>query len=56
MPARQGYNPHSKANGWSATLYRFRLKNPRPDVVITSLDFVSTGTQAAPFLLAITVE
>lgn len=54
--AWRGDNPHSKAHGWSATLYRFRLENPRPDVAIASLDFISAGTKAAPFLVAITAE
>jgi eukaryotic-like serine/threonine-protein kinase len=54
--AWRGDNPHSRAGGWQTVLYRFRLENPRPDVAITSLDFVSAGTKAAPFLLAITAE
>ena len=37
-------------------LYQFTWTNPRPDVPITSIDFVSTGTNAAPFLVAVTVE
>ena len=33
-----------------------RWKNPRPDVKITSIDFVAEGTEASPFLLALTGE
>ncbi len=33
-----------------------RWVNPRPDVKVTSIDFVSKGTEASPFLLAITLE
>jgi hypothetical protein len=54
--AWRGDNPHSRAGGWQTVLYHFRLENPRPDVAITSVDFVSAGTKAAPFLLAITAE
>jgi len=31
-------------------------ENPRPDVEITTLDFISAGTQATPFVVAITLE
>jgi hypothetical protein len=31
-------------------------ENPRPDVEITSIDFVSAGTKATPFVVAITLE
>ena len=30
--------------------------NPPPDAEIATLDFVSTETEAAPFVVAITVE
>jgi hypothetical protein len=41
--------------------YQFRLfkttwENPMPDNEITSIDFVTKMTAAAPFLIAITVE
>jgi eukaryotic-like serine/threonine-protein kinase len=43
---------------WSRSLswYKVTWENPRPDVVITQIDFVSAMTGAAPYLLAITVE
>jgi len=37
-------------------LYRTTWVNPRPDVAIRSLDFISTMTTSAPFLIAVTVE
>lgn len=45
-------------NAWkaSARLLRWTWENPRPEVEIAGLDFVSTMTHAAPFLVAITVE
>jgi tetratricopeptide (TPR) repeat protein len=40
----------------SSRLFRNTWNNPRPDVQIESLDFVSSVTQAGPFLIAITAE
>jgi len=37
-------------------IYLMKWNNPRPDQVIQSLDYESTMTDAAPFLLGITVE
>jgi hypothetical protein len=37
-------------------LYITTWQNPRPDVVIGSLDYISAMTEAAPFLIAITAE
>lgn len=42
--------------GESLILYKSTFDNPRPDVPITSLDYVSTMTLTAPFLVALTVE
>jgi hypothetical protein len=49
---------------WSGTntfqqplrIFKTTWVNPRPETEIKSLDFVSTGTQCAPFLIAVTVE
>jgi hypothetical protein len=30
--------------------------NPRPEVEISSIDFISYMTESAPFLIAVTVE
>ena len=37
-------------------IYKMTWENPRPEVQIESLDFISAMEDAAPFLLAITVE
>lgn len=37
-------------------LYKSSFQNPQPDIVVTSLDYVSTGTGIAPFLLGLTVD
>lgn len=37
-------------------LYHTTWENPRPSVVLESLDFFSTMTEAAPFLIAVTAE
>ncbi len=37
-------------------VYLMTWENPRPEQVIQSLDYESTMTDAAPFLLGITVE
>jgi hypothetical protein len=44
--------------GGSAGLRLFHraYENPRPDAEVVTLDFVSANRQAAPFVLAITVE
>jgi hypothetical protein len=40
----------------SVRLYKSRFENPRPDAEIVTLDFISTRTEAAPFLLGLTIE
>jgi hypothetical protein len=42
--------------GVTLQLCRLTWDNPRPDVAIETIDFVSKMTQAAPFLLAVTAE
>jgi RNA polymerase sigma factor (sigma-70 family) len=53
-----GSNPYIKANrpDESLVLYKSTFDNPRPDVTLASLDYVSTMTEAAPFLVGLTVE
>jgi hypothetical protein len=48
---------------WSSKKYSifFRLyasdwANPKPDIKVTSVDFIASGTDCAPFLLAVTAE
>jgi len=40
----------------SVRLYKTRFTNPRPDLEILTIDYVSTRTEAAPFLLGLTIE
>ena len=40
----------------SLRLFKSRWENPWPEVEIESIDYFSTMTQSAPFLIAITVE
>lgn len=42
--------------GISLQLYVLSWDNPRPDVCIEAIDFVSHNTRAAPFLIAITAQ
>jgi hypothetical protein len=37
-------------------LYESTWVNPKPEVAVTAIDFISLGTKCAPFLLAITAE
>ena len=53
-----GSNPwvkHSRAD-YSLRLYKSTFANPQPDLEISTIDYTSTMTQAAPFLVALTVE
>lgn len=40
----------------SVRIYRTRFENPRPDAEILTVDYISTRTDAAPFLLGLTIE
>jgi hypothetical protein len=53
-----GYNPRIRRLQplLSLVLYRTIFKNPRPDVELASLDYVSTETITAPFMVGLTVE
>jgi hypothetical protein len=53
-----GSNPYLRENrpDWGLHLFRTTLVNPRPNVEVTSVDYVSTMTPAAPFLAGLTVE
>ena len=54
--AWMGQNPTTRKFGIALRLYRVTWKNPRPEAMIESVSFLSTETDAAPFLLAITAE
>ncbi len=45
-----------KKPGWGVNLYLCTWTNPQPSAVIRRVDFASTMSMAAPFLVAITVE
>jgi hypothetical protein len=53
-----GSNPWIKkrAPEFSLRLYRSTFANPRPDLAITSMDYLSTLSDAAPFLVGLTIE
>jgi hypothetical protein len=51
-----GSNPAARANGASLKLYKTSWENPRPEVEIVRVDYVSRMTTAAPFLIAVTAE
>lgn len=47
---------HSYAGAPELRLYQTRWENPLPDQEIASIDFISTMTDSAPFLIALTAE
>jgi hypothetical protein len=51
-----GSNPAAKAAGCSLWLFCLSWNNPRPDREVVSIDCVSTLTDAAPFVVAMTLE
>lgn len=51
-----GSSPATEAAGSSIRLFKRAYDNPKPDLAIQSLDFVSTRSESAPFLVALTVE
>jgi hypothetical protein len=53
-----GSNPwiHQWRPMFSLCLYRTTFSNPQPSKVISSLDYISSVTMAAPFLVGLTVE
>jgi hypothetical protein len=54
--AWDGNNSGSKRTGSERRLFLSAWQNPAPDIEIRSIDFVSTMTEAAPFLIAITTD
>ena len=53
-----GSDPYLENNdpGEALHVYRTTLDNPRPDVSVTSMDYVSTMVHPAPFMAGLTVE
>ncbi|MBI4327347.1 MAG: hypothetical protein HY674_19100, partial [Chloroflexi bacterium] len=56
MEAWAGTNRVNKAAGTSIHVYKRTWPNPRADVAIESIDFVSKMARPAPFLIAVTVD
>jgi hypothetical protein len=52
----QGQDPSTRRNGFKTRLLKYSWENPFPDTEISSIDFVSSMTEAGPFLVAITVR
>jgi hypothetical protein len=52
----KGSNDAVKAAGHSLWLFSLTWNNPHPDKKVASIDYVSTLTEAAPFLIALTVD
>lgn len=53
-PAREAWRAPSE--DVTIRLFHRAYDNPRPDAEIAALDFISTETEAAPFVVAITLE
>lgn len=51
-----GLNDITEKRGLQISLFNFKWKNPHIDKTIKSIDFLSTITNAAPFLIAITLD
>jgi len=51
-----GENETATSKGCGIRVFKTSFLNPKPDVRIDTVDFVSTLTPCAPFLLALTVE
>jgi hypothetical protein len=51
-----GENEAAQASGCRVQLCRYTANNPWPDKEIATIDFCSTQTNAAPFLIGLTVE
>jgi hypothetical protein len=54
--AWKGSNESAKSNGCSIWLFSQSWNNPHPEKTVASIDFVSTLTEAAPFVVAMTLE
>jgi hypothetical protein len=50
-----GLNDITEKRGLHISLFNFKWENPHPDKTIKSIDFLSTMTNAAPYLVAITL-
>lgn len=51
-----GKNPAAQLNRARLRIYKSSFQNPLPDVTVQSIDYVSTLTLSAPFMLAMSIE
>jgi hypothetical protein len=51
-----GQNPEAAKDGYRIRVFKSSFNNPKPDVRIKTIDYVSALTPSGPFLLALTVE
>jgi hypothetical protein len=49
-------NEASKKSGSKIQLYKYTVNNPFPNTEIETIDFISTMTESAPFLIAISMD
>jgi hypothetical protein len=54
--AWKGSNPDAKERSASLWLFHMTWENPKPDKKVASIDYVSTLTRAAPYVIAMTIE
>jgi|GEM_PF-2541536 len=54
--AWSGSNAATDAAGTSLRLFKRTYDNPKPDLLLETVDFVSTQAESAPFLVALTTE
>jgi hypothetical protein len=54
--AWKGGNPAAKELKASLWLFHMTWENPKPDKKVVAIDFLSTLTHAAPFVVAMTIE
>ena len=51
-----GQNREAARGGYRIRVFKSSFNNPKPDVRIKTIDYVSALTPSGPFLLALTVE
>lgn len=51
-----GQNPAAAQDGHRIRVFESTFNNPKPDVRVSTIDFVSGLSPSAPFMIALTVE
>jgi hypothetical protein len=54
--AWSGSNPATEAASGGLRLFKRTYDNPKADLIVESIDFISTQSESAPFLIAVTLE